>query len=352
MNTQTRQEAAEWLIELQLDAPDAAARERFVEWLRTSPENVRAYLEVVSLWDDAQHYDAGRELDVDALTSRARNESNLITLDTCSNPEPRAGAEMDVPVTEPRFRQTGLAAAVVAVVTLVLLGVWLGAHYEHSYATDVGEQRTVKLADGSIAELNAVSRIRVRFSDRERRVDLLQGQALFRVAKNPARPFVVVSGDTRVRAVGTEFDVNRKASGTVVTVVEGRVAVVSQPAMLPNLTPAANTPHSIELSAGEQVDIGESRPGRKAPANLAAVTAWTQHQLVFESTPLAEVAEQFNRFNFQKLIVEGDSIRHLQISGNFPALDSTSLPRFVRFLREQPGVTVSESPEQIRVTSK
>src|SRR5690606_26847429 len=94
-----------------------------------------------------------------------------------------------------------------------------------------GEQRTVTLADGSVIELNARSRIKVRYADRERAIDLLQGQALFRVAKDPTKPFIVASGGTYVRAVGTQFDVYKKSVGTVVTVVEGRVAVTTPTAI-------------------------------------------------------------------------------------------------------------------------
>jgi len=102
---------------------------------------------------------------------------------------------------------------------------------------DVGEQRSIALADGSIIDLNARSRIRVRLSKDERDVELLQGQALFHVAKDNSRPFVVRSDTTVVRAVGTEFDVYRKKNGTVITVLEGRVVVESPYAATDQLSP-------------------------------------------------------------------------------------------------------------------
>src|SRR5262249_53251968 len=93
------------------------------------------------------------------------------------------------------------------------------------YSTDIGEQRTIALKDGSRVELNARSKIKVLYSKERRSIELIEGQALFSVAKDPTRPFVVSSGNARVRAVGTQFDLYRKPVGTVVTVVEGRVAV-------------------------------------------------------------------------------------------------------------------------------
>jgi transmembrane sensor len=354
MNAQIQQEAAEWLIELQLDEPDAPLRERFVQWLRASPEHVRAYLELVTVWDDARHYDSNHEIDVNALVSLARADANVVAFQSKDDSEsPGDVAEPQTPPLDRRAfwtrRIAGISAAAATIIA-VSVGLWFWVHLTPTYATDVGEQRTVKLADGSIAELNAVSRIRVRYSGEQRIVDLLQGEALFRVAKNKSRPFIVVSSDTRVRAVGTEFDVNRKPTGTVVTVVEGRVAVLPQSHVSEDRNSLPAVP--LEVAAGEQIAVHRERPPSKSQANVAAATAWTQQQLIFESTPLLEVAEEFNRFNNQKLIVDGSGAREMRISGNFPALDPTSLPRFVRFLREQHGMEISESPEQILVRAK
>src|SRR5260221_5540279 len=106
------------------------------------------------------------------------------------------------------------------------MAVWQTECYP-SYSTDVGERRSLTLDDGSTVDLNARSKVRIEFSKAERRVDLIEGQALFQVAKNMDRPFIVKSGEATVRAVGTQFDVDRKATGTTVTVLEGRVVVYS-----------------------------------------------------------------------------------------------------------------------------
>jgi len=352
MNAQIQQEAAEWLIDLQLDTPNASVRKRFVLWLRTSPEHVRAYLELVAIWDDTRHFDPHHEIDVAELISLSHAEANVVAFqpkDASAGPDEEGESNKPLRARRSIWRFYRVCAAAAGVVALGV-GLWVLIPLTPTYATDVGEQRTVKLADGSIAQLNAVSRIRIRYSNERRIVDLLGGEALFRVAKDKSRPFIVVSGDTQVRILGTEFDVNRKATGTVVTVVEGRVAVVPQshPLQDPNLS--AVTP--VELAAGEQIAVHRERPLRKSHANVVSATAWTQQQLIFESTPLFEVAEEFNRFNNQKLIVEDAGARTIRISGNFPALDPTSLPRFVRFLREQNSMDISESAQQIVVKSK
>jgi len=353
MNAQIREEAAEWLVDFQTDQPGPQARERFAQWLRTSPEHVRAYLELVAFWEDVSHYDANHQVDVDSLISLAHAESpNVVPLDTRSGVPPLVRSPLL------RAARTLVDGRLIAAAALCALtaGGWLVLHRDSSYTTDIGEQRTVTLADGSVAELNAASRIRVRFSDRERALELLQGQALFRVVRNPVRPFVVISGTTRIRDVGTEFDVNRKPTGTVVTVLEGRVDVLPGADSLRQAGAASAVATPLEVVAGEQVTLDLATPAgapvQKHRANVATATAWTQQQLVFESAPLTEVAEQFNRFNTRKILVPAGTAADFHMSGTFPALDPASLPRLVKFLRHQPGIEVVESDIQIVVTQK
>ncbi len=120
-----------------------------------------------------------------------------------------------------------MAASIAAVAAGIAVDC-LGAAVPRANLCDrIGEQRSIALADGSTLELNSRSKVRVRYSEHERALELLEGQALFRVAKDTSRPFIVSCDGTRVRAVGTQFDVNKKRGGTVVTVVEGQVSVVS-----------------------------------------------------------------------------------------------------------------------------
>jgi ferric-dicitrate binding protein FerR (iron transport regulator) len=189
------------------------------------------------------------------------------------------------------------------------------------YATGIGETRWISLADGTTIELNAQSRIRVRLTRREREVDLLQGQALFKVSRNPARPFVVHSGPAQITDLGTEFDVYRRHTDTVVTVIEGRVAVRS--GLAPN--PVTSLPPPQVITAGEQADLMPQASPRPIHADVAVATAWTRQQLVFSSAPLSEVVEQYNLYH---------------VSGEFSATDSAAL---VAFLRAQPlGVALAE----------
>jgi transmembrane sensor len=232
------------------------------------------------------------------------------------------------------------AVALAAVVLLAVAAVFLldRAELNGVYTTGIGEQRTVQLLDGSTVELNARSTIQVRLTAEQRAVTLLEGQALFRVAKDKQRPFVVQAGDAQVRAVGTEFDVYKKQTSTVVTVVEGRVETYDD----------LNSPGTaaIVLSAGEQLTVLPHVVTKPTRTDTAVATAWVQKRLIFEETPLSDVAEEFNRYNRRPLTIGDGVLGSLKISGVYSSTDPASL---INFLRSQNSIQVIETEKQVRV---
>ncbi len=346
LNAQILEEASEWLVEFTTDAPDLAARRRFDAWLRRSPEHVRTYLELLPIWKQGTVAQFARDQGPEALIAYARTEGNVVPLCQAQQEPTRVGRS-----SVKRLKVRRLAMAAAALVALVgATFVWQAADRGTAYTTGIGEQRSVVLADGSTLELNTDSSVRTRFNERQRSIELLRGQALFSVAVDSRRPFVVDVGDTRVRAVGTQFDVYRKKVGTVVTVVEGRVVVSS--ASLP-VDPAAPAAGAL-LSAGEQMAIPAAAPQgqlQALPANLAISTAWTQRRLVFDAAYLPQVVEEFNRYNTRQLVIADAALERFPITGTF---SSTSPDSLIRFLQAQPGIAVqfATSGDQVRIFSR
>jgi transmembrane sensor len=325
-NTQIYDEACEWFIECRAGELDETSRSQFDCWLRKSPEHLSAYLEIAAIWNEGPSLDPSSKWDRQALVSQATQDTgNVVTL---ARGELAAMPPTEVP---PRRRRVFAIAACVAILGLAAAAtsVWLVPLRAPEYVTATGEQRSLALEDGSAIELNSRSKIQVRYSRHERTIDLLQGQALFHVAKDTARPFVVRSGEMRVSAVGTQFDMYQKPSGTVVTVLEGRVAV-----------------RSVILATGEQAIITPKTVRKTEHPNLAAATAWTQRQIVFDSASLTEVAEEFNRYNQRELVIDRAALGNLHVSGIFSSTDSASL---IRFLRQRPGLRITETATEIRV---
>jgi transmembrane sensor len=411
-NTQIYEEACGWFVECRSGDLDAAALAEFDRWLRKSPEHLSAYVEIAAIWNEGSLLDPANKWDIDTLTLQAAQDTdNVIALpgislerasqhasthDVSSDPPDHlltgSGDVHDAPSQtrlQPhgyRRRRWSAIAASAAALGLIAGGLVWDRLRLPTYATAIGEQRSIELADGSTVELNSRSKIRIRYSEHERNVELLEGQALFHVAKSHGRPFVVSADGTRVRAVGTQFDVYKKHTGTLVTVIEGRVAIFTIPvtpgpdtrfspgtpasketdsAVLPNSSPprqvegtaarlsratagmASGTGGTIYLSGGEQLTVSAQTSQKTDHPNIEGATAWRQRQIVFESASLADVAEEFNRYNQRQLVIEDTGLYDFHISGVFSSTDPDSL---IRFLRERPGVHVTESPSEIRVS--
>jgi transmembrane sensor len=318
-------QASEWFVAMREPSVSAEHREAFADWLRASPVHVGAYLEITRLWADSAGISP--EFSADATAAQADNVFPLRS-------EPgHPGASHKHPVS----RRLALAASLLAA---CLLGATAWWHFTRppTYVADVGEQRIITLEDGSTVKLNSRSRFAVSMTPQQRQVDLLEGEALFEVTHNSSRPFIVTSGEVAIRAVGTQFDVNRKRSGTVVTVVEGRVQVTG---------PSAG---SIFLSAGEQATVGSrGMVARQSKANIGAVTSWLQQELVFEGEPLSAVIEEFNRYSRTPIVLSDPSLADLRINAVFHTTNPDSLLRFVtRF----DGVEIERTDNEIRIHRK
>ncbi len=387
LNRQILDEASDWFVDFRVGDVDSTARERFDLWLRQSPEHIRAYMEIANTYMALPALNPTRKVDVQELIAYARAEGNVVSFDPAARPtqplSPAADPDGQPSSRRPRRRAFALAASIAIACVTGSLVAWLALQWHSTYSTDVGERRSITLEDGSTIDLNARSKIRVRFSKGQRVVELLEGQALFGVVHDVSRPFIVSAGNTAVRAVGTQFDVYRKRSGTTVTVVEGRVAVSgpAHPATL--LLPAPSdkegqgasipatskgesgskvrprtaqekaglvTPAGeVFVSAGEQVTVTDQTVAEPKRTNVAATTAWTQHRLIFDATPLADVVDDFNRYNARQIVIEDEELNDFHVSGVYSSTDPASL---MRFLRQQPEIDVIETDAGVRITRK
>jgi len=348
LNEQISEQAAQWLVEFRTGEVDPAGRRDFDAWLRASPENIRAFIEMAALWHEGGAVDPRRELDVEAIIARADSEPRVIELTAA----PGFGATVPVPPVPPehalpaaaaargstrrrRLRVGGWAVAACLLVAGLATALILrsGPPNPRTYATAVGARRSIGLPDGSKVLLDSKSRLRVSYTASARNVELLQGQALFEVVKDPQRPFLVRAGNALVRDVGTVFDVNRIGDGTVVTVVEGRVAV-------------ATSAQPLYLSAGEQLDVrlGHFSP-RPIHVDISSETAWTDGQVVLESATLPQVAQVFNRYSARRLVARDLGKKPLRLSGVF----STNPDFLLRYLRGQPDIAVTDGSSEIDI---
>lgn len=193
------------------------------------------------------------------------------------------------------------------------------AHARQIYQTALNERTLVTLEDGSTVSLNSNSKLIVHFTGARRSLDLVAGQALFRVFKDPARPFVVRAGERQIVALGTVFDVRVDSGAVQVTLLEGKVAV--------RAVGASANPRLEEqrLVPNQQLIV----PSSAAPPIVKAVdtmkvTGWTEGRVYFEDTPLAQAVDEMNRYSASKIVIGDPQLAAYRVNGMFRTGTQTS----------------------------
>jgi transmembrane sensor len=340
--------ANEWLVRLHDAQVTAADEAEFEDWLRESPVHVREYLRAECLWVALEGVDAQRRIDVAALLRDVPD--NVRPLPASAMP----ATEQPPAATSNRRLHPAWFGAAAALVLSVIAGWWYTTLPQtESYATGLGEQRRLVLDDGSVIDMNTQSELAVTLTNHERSIELHGGEALFTVARDPSRPFVVRSGHATVQALGTQFNVYQRHDEVQVTVLEGRVTVASLGSRAPVANPEPSAPdhnQSVELNAGDAAELRPGAPIRKtAKVNTARTLAWTERRLIFDNEPLSAVVAEFNRYNPRQLVVEDAGIAAQRISAVFDADKPEAL---VRFLAQSTAIRVDEvSPSRILIQS-
>jgi transmembrane sensor len=338
--TSILEQASHWWELLHSDSASNSDHQEFGDWVARSPERVEAYLQTARL--------------VKAIKS-----PRVIWPNTAAEVlirEAKASPETVLPFSTTRVSTSvgrGVARHVHsrfawAAAAVLLIGVGLALFMletPQQFRTALGEQRSVLLADGSRVTLNTASTIELNLQKGRREVRLVQGEALFEVAHDAARPFVVRAGNALLKDLGTQFNVDIRSNGTTVTVVEGQVAIDSaatrESAAAQAGHGADDTVEALILGAHDRVVITPAGVGApQRGVNVAASLAWTQRQLMFEHRPLSEVAEEFNRYNKDRIDIDSAELKRQEVTGVFEAKDPAS---FVAFLSSIPGVEIREA---------
>jgi transmembrane sensor len=320
-------EAAEWLI-IKDQGFTPAQQDAFLQWLVSDPCHGERY---------AQHQQTWRELDV------------LVQW----RPEHSAEPNPDLLVksrTVVRWRSWAAAVGLAAAVAL-LIGSWSTLHTLPT-TTNTAQttvivahmQESRVLEDGTVVQLNRGSMIGVKYLPRERSVHLMNGEAQFKVAKNPARPFFVSAGGVQVRAVGTAFNVKLGSALVEVLVTEGKVRV-----NLPQPDDAEGM-RSVMVEAGQKtvVDLSQMAPAplveQATVPEVDQLRAWQPELLDFDSTPLSNVVEKFNEANGVQLGIADPELGRMPIVASFR---SDNVKAFVHLLEMTPGIRVERRSDII-----
>ncbi|ULQ47534.1 FecR domain-containing protein [Flagellatimonas centrodinii] len=244
-------------------------------------------------------------------------------------------------------------------------GARLALNGETLYRTAVGERLVVTLDDGTRLTLNTDSRLVVGYQPDRRDIRMQHGQALFEVAKDANRPFVVAAGGRQVTALGTAFDVRVSDQRFEVTLIEGKVEVAEsvpdeqrttgnaqRDVAPPGALSTQHSPLSTVLSPGQQLIAAASTgtastrsPPLVRQADIKRVTSWRNGQVIFEDDLLGNAIIEMNRYAKRRIAIADPALAELRLSGAF---DTGQTGTFIEALTTYFPVTVArQNSEEI-----
>jgi transmembrane sensor len=310
-------QAAEWFIRLKDRDLSAAERRRYVRWLKQSPNHIAEFMRTCRM------YGRVKRAKVPTLLPEedASNVIPLIQRESLPSAEPQPGRFASGKL---RFAAAACCLALVAVIASIVFS-------SNTIETRASEWRTVRLADGSTVSVGPNTLMQVDYSKGTRRINLQRGEAMFKVSKDPSRPFIVNAGGAIARAVGTRFGVERREDRIRVTVAEGKVAVVRG-------DQAAALEHAVDLSvatalvADEGLEIPLNAPTvplHVEKVNSAHALAWANGQLILQTETVGEAVEEFNRRNRLQLRVDDPMIASWHLCCVFDAADPEAFAKLI-----------------------
>jgi transmembrane sensor len=317
-----REHAAEWFLRLHAHDLSVAERFAYLQWLKASPAHIGETLQICQLYSIL--YPMKKQL----FFTNEDDVSNVIEL-------PRDDA---TPPTAKRSSWHVRALVVAMAIGLVLLAGSIAkrAWLDRTIETQASEWRSLALNDGSLVSVGPRTQLRNQFGGRQRLLRLARGEALFEVAKDASRPFIVDAELAVVHATGTRFGVSRRQLEVIVTVEEGTVLVSDD----------RGRSSPVALAGGEQAIVANAWPPVVRRVNAARALAWSNRHLVFDADTVAAAAEEFNRRNRVQIVVD-PALGPQRVYGQFHADDPASFAQSIAAQRK--GIVVHQSRDVIRL---
>jgi len=315
-----RQEASEWLVRLE-DGLDSEQETELINWLKLDQEHQNQLLDLASVWDDlgvltelAPLFD---NLPLNKLKPKDQARSQpmyawglgIIAALCVAIVSVFSYQNVNTPVATPELTQTDRTL-------------------QQLYATPIGENSRITLADGSIVSLYPDSEIVVTFSSGRRSVVLANGEAHFDVEPDSARPLSVTVSGRVITAVGTAFSVRKDSQEIEVAVDEGTVAVRDH---TNKASPATLTPEpddqDVSLNAGDVLKIIENKQNitKFDETEMENRLAWTKGMIVIDNQSLSFVISEFERYNHKKFLLADKAMANIKVAGYFSLGDIDAL---------------------------
>ena len=283
-------QAIEWHQRLKQGEMDAATRARFRAWMRI-PANVKELAHICL---------------IDASLGKVKSAGRVL-------PENVIDFGSYAPVTRPRTehpapRRSRFKAKIAAAAS-VLLAVTVGAvvtlvSADRVIMTREGSWDKQLLDDGTVVYAGPRTKLRLHFDEHTRAVELLRGEALFEVAKEPERPFIVSTNAGRVQALGTAFATADAGDEIIVTVVKGKVAVTAEDSAQP----------MVPLGANQQVVLSSRRVGDPIVVDAERELKWVRNWYEYDGEQVGEIIAELNQRHDAKIVVDDPQVMRLRMN--------------------------------------
>ncbi len=302
------EEAAVWLVRLDNGNLSKQDKNDLKAWLAIDKRHQVALQAMADTWDDMDEV-------LNIVNSKSASEKLSI-----------------LPILTPILKPLAVAASV----SFIAVFMWLNSPEQvqrYSYSTAIGQQLDTRFIDGSVIHLNTNSHVEAEFTTGKRIIKLIKGEALFDVAHDPQRPFIVYAGNRLVQAVGTKFVVQIDSENIEITVTEGKVKLsqVNTGASLDNIRALDSkmiNKGDVFIAKGEQA-IAEQNHAPKLvhlqDSYIQRELSWLDGKLVFENENLADIVEEINRYSDINILLKDEELSRLKISGRFDLDDSRAL---------------------------
>ncbi|CAI2718818.1 FecR family protein [Nitrospina watsonii] len=312
----TRQEiesrAAWWIVRMRSPDFSPNEREELMAW-RRHPDHEKAFRLALDTWGQL-----GKAAQAPRRKTTATRQPNLHA--TLQTPPARSPAVNGWAHAGSRSGKKAGWLGYAAAAALLLVAMWPGLQAANPFPMDradhrtsYGEIRAVTLPDGSRVRLNTRTVIALRFSDSERRVELLEGEADFTVVAEPdrKRPFIVEAGQGQARALGTRFVVRRVGESLQFTALHHSIEVTT-----PSVD--AKEPERVVLHPGEVVHVdpmAHLSPVEKP--SQREIVPWERGRLVFDRVPFSQVIDEINRYRVERIVITNDDLAKRRVSAVF-----------------------------------
>ena len=321
-------EAVDWLLLLKSGEMGADQRHEFENWLLENPENAEQFKLINALWDST------RIMKDDPFTVSVLKGESVRNNDIDSDPNTKPA--------DHKRKTIAKAVALAAMVLIAVVSVLIGRNYlgsEKVYYTSTGEQKSVFLDDGSVIQLDSETKVMVIFTRKQRQISMEKGRAVYSVAHDPGRPFIVDTGNMKIRAVGTKFDVSKLSKTKVsVSVTEGKVLVTSVDPMallaekvsfqedsagqISRPVKKSDSSTMGIIAKGEKIVVNEQiKVYEIQPVDIKNVSSWSRGRLYFKRTELQDVLDEVNIYLNKKIVIGDSSLKGVEIDMNFDIRD-------------------------------